>query len=84
MELEFLGNEIVFFPPLDTTSGFDSGEKKLKQAKILYVGNSAKLGYKEGDSILYEESPMVTKKTILDQDYLIVSELGITCRIKNK
>lgn len=84
MELEFLGNEIVFFPPSDTDKGFDTGEKKVLQSKVLYTGNTCKLGYKEGDTVLYEDTPMIAKKTILDQEYWIISELGIICRTKNK
>jgi len=81
MKLEFLGNEIVFEPIESVSSGFVTGEEKLKQGKILYVGKSSKLGYNEGDSIVYEDGLMITKKNILGTDYSIISELGITCRI---
>lgn len=81
MKLEFLGNEIVFEPTESKNNGFVTGQEKLKQGKILYVGKSTKLGYKENDLIVYEDGLMITKKNILGRDYSIISELGITCRI---
>lgn len=81
-ELEFLGNEIVFIAKNESSSGFDSGEKKIKEAKILYVGKSCKLGYKEGDTILYEKTPLIVEREIYDQEYSVMSELGVICRVK--
>jgi hypothetical protein len=81
-KLEFMAREVIVAPPIESKSqDFEFEKDTITEATILFLGLGCILGYKVGDTILYEKGNLAENKKLLGFNYIRMPESHIICRV---